>query len=104
MTENKKPLPEKDLANVLADLVVNDYIEHNVRQAMLQVEKERCGKGCGCIRCATAAVNEVNDWVGWVAAGNPKMEEYLDAIKYRIVKKRKGRQGWRIIQGRLDES
>jgi len=103
MTEAPKSLPEKDLANVLADLVVNDYIEHNVRQAMLQVEKERCGKGCGCLRCATQAVREVNDWIEWVAAENCALGNYLDAIKYRIVGSRR-KNTWKIIQGRPDES
>lgn len=104
MTENRKPIPDKDLANILADMVVNDYVENQTRQAMHQVEKERTGKGCGCIRCAHSTVDEVNSWVAWVAAGNEKMRDYLDAIQYRVVHCNGKRGGWKIVQGNYDES
>ena len=88
---------ERDWANVLADIVINDYIEHQTKSAEYRVESEIHGKGCCFLSCAHQAVNEVNSWIDWIADGDPRLEEYLGTIKYRLVFNKAGM--YKIVQG-----
>jgi hypothetical protein len=90
--------------HISGELVINNYAEQKTRDSVSRVERERTGRGCGCLNCAKSSVEEANEWIDWHAAGNEKIEEYKDALKYRIKSDKrwnaKGKVGnWRIVIG-----
>ena len=70
-----------------ANEIVEAYILRRGTNAVLQVEKERHGKGCGCRNCTLAAVRELNSWVDFLIG-----DEYqADLYKAQVYVKKNGR-------------
>ena len=74
---------EYDIIDV-ADKVVTDFSNQEMRKAYNKAEKEMHLQGCGCNHCVSSAVNEANSWIEWYVGGNPNLAFYQESIMYHI--------------------
>jgi len=65
-----------------------------MRDAFNRVEREKEGVGCGCARCAHAAVKDINWWLDMYAPEGSN----LGAYKYEVVADRKGFRIEQVIE------
>lgn len=82
--------PEQEAVEA-ADKYVYNYVHKQLAAAYLQVEKERGGCGCGCLKCAHVAVDTINSWVDWISVNEDMWAKY----RYQVTILPGG--AWRIL-------
>ena len=77
-----------------AEMLIDFLAEKSLTDAHIRLEKEKHGKGCGCLRCKHSACTEMNDIADFISEGHDPVFWFVNSkgeitfeIDYKKMKK-----------------